>query len=144
MISGWWALCASGDSHIVGLLLAWGTMCERRLAHMAGDGVRVAGGVSGIGCFARLLCRGSVGWLVMCSWWLAHLWVWRLSGALCVSGGSRIVGLVLVRAVVCGWWLAHNGATMCLLLHDPWRYPGQQRGNSPDCMPRRCRHELAQ
>ena len=65
MISGWWALCASGDSHIVGLLPAWGTMCERRLAHMAGDGVRVAGGVSGIGCFVRLLCCGSVGWRVM-------------------------------------------------------------------------------
>lgn len=59
----------------------------------------------------------------MCSWWLTHLWVWRLSGALCVSGGSRIVGLVLARAVVCEWQLTHDGATMCLLLHDPVATP---------------------
>ena len=65
-----------------------------------------------------------------------------LAGALCDSGGWHIV--VLARAVVCEWQLAHNGATVCLLLHDPWRHPGQQWGISPDCMPRRCRHELAQ
>lgn len=45
----------------------------------------------------------------MCSWWLTHLWVWRLSGALCASGDSHIVGLLLAWGAMCKWRLAHCG-----------------------------------
>ena len=87
------ALCASGGWHICGwvscragngavrvavFLGCWCSgrwplaMCEWWLAHSGLTGVCAGGDVPVIGCFPRLLCRGSTGGFVMCEWWLAH------------------------------------------------------------------------